>query len=196
MLLAVRRLGLDDSRDVLLQLAIAATKIDGPDPLPWLIEVLARGGDDKLIPHIVWQYLHPLLEKRSQDFLKLVRNYDLNQTPEIKLIVPRVTDRILARDSKATLMPAVPQPNPYESPTSSPAESTAGLDEQARIEQLEHRLNELERRINRSGLLSGNFAIRSLVVFGHAVLAYLVVAGVAYGLLAIFFFAMSKITAP
>ena len=44
-----------------LQVAIAARKIEGLDPLPVLVEVLANAGDDKLIPHIVWQNLHPLL---------------------------------------------------------------------------------------------------------------------------------------
>ena len=44
-----------------LQVAIAARKIEGLEPLPLLVEVLANAGDDKLIPHIVWQNLHPLL---------------------------------------------------------------------------------------------------------------------------------------
>src|SRR6185437_4480026 len=52
----------DPSADVLLQVAIAARKIEGVDPIPTLLEVLSVCGDDKLIPVIVWQNLHPLLE--------------------------------------------------------------------------------------------------------------------------------------
>ena len=90
----------DESPDVLLQLAIAATKLEKTDPLPLLVEVLANCGNDELIPHIAWQNLHPLLGQRSQDFLTLIRKYDLSQSPGIKQIMPRVTDRILARDNK------------------------------------------------------------------------------------------------
>jgi putative heme-binding domain-containing protein len=52
----------DPSRDVQLQVAIAARKVEGIDPMPVLLDVLSASGDDPLIPHIVWQNLHPLLE--------------------------------------------------------------------------------------------------------------------------------------
>jgi hypothetical protein len=86
----------DRSPDVLLQLAIAATKIDGLDPLPLLVEVIANSGDDKLIPHIVWQNLHPLLGDRSGEFLALIKMQDLAAAPNLKKLLPRVTERILA----------------------------------------------------------------------------------------------------
>jgi glucose/arabinose dehydrogenase len=86
----------DASPDVKLQVAIAARKIKGLEPLPLLVSVLANAGDDKLIPHIVWQNLHPLLETRSDDFLAEVKKYDLKQTPTLAKIMPRVTERILA----------------------------------------------------------------------------------------------------
>lgn len=92
----IASLATDSSPDVKLQVAIAARKIDGLDPLPVLVEVLAHSGDDKLIPHIVWQNLHPLLETRSADFLAEVKKYDLKQTPALAKIMPRVTERILA----------------------------------------------------------------------------------------------------
>ena len=79
-----------------LQVAIAACKIPRLDPLPVLVEVLANAGDDKLIPHIVWQNLHPLLETRSADFLAEIKKYDLKKTPSLAKIMPRVTERILA----------------------------------------------------------------------------------------------------
>ncbi|HZL88776.1 MAG TPA: HEAT repeat domain-containing protein, partial [Pirellulaceae bacterium] len=90
------KLAEDGSPDVKLQIAIASRKIDGVDPLPLLVKVAAHCGDDKLIPHIVWQNLHPLLETRSDDFLKEVKKYDLQKSPGLKVLMPRVTERILA----------------------------------------------------------------------------------------------------
>jgi putative membrane-bound dehydrogenase-like protein len=86
----------DSSPDVKLQLAIAARKIEGLDPLPVLVAVLASAGDDKLIPHIVWQNLHPLLATRADDFLTEVKKYDLKATPSLAKIMPRAIERIAA----------------------------------------------------------------------------------------------------
>ncbi|MCA9141652.1 MAG: hypothetical protein H6821_11825 [Planctomycetaceae bacterium] len=86
----------DESADVLLQVAIAAGKIEGVDPMPIWVEVLANSGDDELIPHVVWQNLHPTLSARSKDFLALVKKQDLQSSPNLKKIMPRVTEVILA----------------------------------------------------------------------------------------------------
>jgi glucose/arabinose dehydrogenase len=86
----------DGSADVLLQVAIAAGKIEGLDPLSTWVEVLANSGDDELIPHIVWQNLHPRLPERIEEFLALVKAQDLETSPNLKKILPRVTERILA----------------------------------------------------------------------------------------------------
>jgi hypothetical protein len=96
----IRRLGREGAPDVKLQVAIASRKIYNVDPLPVLVEVLAHAEGDKLIPHIVWQNLHPLLETRSDDFLKEVKKYDLKETPSLAKIMPRVTERILAAKKK------------------------------------------------------------------------------------------------
>jgi hypothetical protein len=86
----------DESVDVLLQVAIAAGKIEGLDPLSMWVEVLANSGNDELIPHIVWQNLHPTLAARAKEFLALVKTQDLQASPNLKKIMPRVTDVILA----------------------------------------------------------------------------------------------------
>jgi hypothetical protein len=86
----------DPSADVRLQLAIASRKVKGLDPLPVLVAVLASAGEDKLIPHIVWQNLHPLLATDSDKFLAEIKKYDLKETPNLAKIMPRVTERILA----------------------------------------------------------------------------------------------------
>lgn len=87
----------DAAPDVKLQVAIAARKLDGTDPLPLLLRVLVTCGDDRLIPHIVWQNLHPLLETRAPEFLQLVKKHDLKQTPNLAKLMPRITEKILAR---------------------------------------------------------------------------------------------------
>jgi putative membrane-bound dehydrogenase-like protein len=92
----IRKLGREGAPAVKLQVAIAARKIDGLDPLPVLVEVLAHAGDDRLIPHIVWQNLHPLLATRSADFLAEVKKYDLKATPSLAKIMPRAIERIAA----------------------------------------------------------------------------------------------------
>ncbi len=92
----LRKLAREGAPEVKLQVAIAARKIETVDPLPVLVEVLGNAGDDKLIPHIVWQNLHPLLTTRSDDFLAEVKKYDLKQTPNLAKILPRAIERIAA----------------------------------------------------------------------------------------------------
>jgi putative membrane-bound dehydrogenase-like protein len=86
----------DSSPDVRLQVAIAARNLPGVDPLPLLLDVLNNCGNDKLIPHIVWQNLHPLLEERSDDFLKQVAKLDLEKSANVLNLMPRIVDRVLA----------------------------------------------------------------------------------------------------
>ena len=81
-------------------MSIAAGKIKGLDPLPIWVEVLANSGDDELIPHIVWQNLHPQLPMRVKEFLTLVKTHDLKASPNLKKILPHVTERILANKNK------------------------------------------------------------------------------------------------
>lgn len=87
----------DQSPDVLLQLAIAANKIEGLEAIPTLVDVLEASGDDKLIPHIVWENLHPLLEEDAETFLALLDERGLDDLPELSKLMPRVIERILGR---------------------------------------------------------------------------------------------------
>ena len=68
----VAALARDPSPDVQLQVAIASRKIKNFDALPVLIDVLAHCGQDKLIPSIAWNNLHPLLETDSARFVSLI----------------------------------------------------------------------------------------------------------------------------
>jgi putative membrane-bound dehydrogenase-like protein len=83
--------------DVLLQIAIAARKLEGVDPLAILVDVLAAAPDDPIIPVIVWQNAHPLIAKDTQKFLALVKDRGLKLSPEF---TKRMTERILAARKK------------------------------------------------------------------------------------------------
>src|SRR5262249_55555637 len=85
----------DPSPDVQLQVAIATRRLKDIDPLPVLLDVLAHCGNDKLIPHIVWQNLHPLLEKKGREFLALIEKQNLQRAPGVARMLPRVVDRII-----------------------------------------------------------------------------------------------------
>lgn len=93
----LRSLAKDESPDVRLQAAIAAPKLSDFDPLPVLVDVLAHAGDDKLIPHIVWQNLHPMLETQPDAFLAELERIDFEKSPAVAAILPRAAERILAR---------------------------------------------------------------------------------------------------
>ncbi|HEV3261078.1 MAG TPA: PVC-type heme-binding CxxCH protein [Gemmataceae bacterium] len=87
----------DPSPDVQLQVAIAARKIEGIDPIPLLMRVLAASGRDRLIPAIVWQNLYPLLERDSSRFLAMVEVAELKGSPQLAGLMPRVIEFILAQ---------------------------------------------------------------------------------------------------
>jgi hypothetical protein len=95
--LLVEKAADDPSPDVKLQVAIAARKIEGIDSLAVLLRVLATCGDDKQIPCIVWQNLHPVLDQNSDRFLALVKEYDLKTTKNLAKIMPRVTEKLLSK---------------------------------------------------------------------------------------------------
>jgi putative heme-binding domain-containing protein len=85
------------SRDELLQLAIAAgTRAPADDKMGILLKVLSVCGDDKLIPHIVWQNLYPLLEERADEFVSAI-DTDATKKPAVASIIPRAMERMLSR---------------------------------------------------------------------------------------------------
>ena len=102
-----RSLATDASADVQLQVAITAGKEIGT-----LLHVLENCGEDKLIPQIVWQNLHPLLETRSAEFVEQLRKNNRLKSKGVMAILPRVIDRVLASkeastETLATLISAV-----------------------------------------------------------------------------------------
>jgi putative heme-binding domain-containing protein len=99
----------DPSPDVQLQVAIASRKIADCNALPVLAAVLARCGNDKVIPAIAWQNLHPLLESEGARFLNLLRTESsLGTPPALATLLPRIMERILhARHPDAATVAAL-----------------------------------------------------------------------------------------
>lgn len=89
----------DPSPQVLLQAVITVAKaLRSTDADPEsLALLLSQSTNDRLIPHIVWQNLHPLLETRADAFLKSIARRDLLSSPPVVALMPRVMDRILGR---------------------------------------------------------------------------------------------------
>jgi putative membrane-bound dehydrogenase-like protein len=85
----------DAAPEVLLQAAIAAPKLKGLDALPMLVNALSACGEDRMVPPIAWQNLHPLLETRAADFVRLAAAADLRRAPALARILPRAAARML-----------------------------------------------------------------------------------------------------
>jgi putative membrane-bound dehydrogenase-like protein len=97
----------DSSSQVRLQVAIAAAKQDSIATIPALVAVLDQAGEDPLVPRIVWQNLHPLLEKQTAEFVAEVEKLNAAESeslskPVIELL-PRAADRILSTGKPDTL---------------------------------------------------------------------------------------------
>jgi putative membrane-bound dehydrogenase-like protein len=86
----------DPSPDVRLQVAIAAAKLEGVEPVDVLVDVLAHSSGDPLIPRIVWQNLHPRLEGEGSRFVAAIAPEATRRAPAVGLIAPRALDRLLA----------------------------------------------------------------------------------------------------
>src|SRR5439155_23194446 len=97
----VAALARDPSPEVQLQVAIASRKIKGFDALPVLSDVLAHCGQDKLIPSIAWNNLHPLLETDAARFVSWIvsqgrparpARIQKNLSPALAALAPRVVE--------------------------------------------------------------------------------------------------------
>jgi putative heme-binding domain-containing protein len=87
----------DPLPDVQLQAVIAmGKKIDGVGLVTFLVDVASRCGNDKLIPHIIWQRLHPLLEEDAATFVYAVARARVISAPALAEIIPRAMERMLA----------------------------------------------------------------------------------------------------
>jgi putative membrane-bound dehydrogenase-like protein len=96
LLTKVRSLAGDPSPDVRLQVAITIGRSSVQDErISTLLRVLAASGDDKLIPHVVWQNLYPRLPGQAGALVEALRNVR-PQSPGLLQIVPRSLERLIA----------------------------------------------------------------------------------------------------
>ncbi len=96
----VAALAADPAPTVRLQVAIAARKIPALDPLKVLAAVLVHHANDPVIPHIVWQNVHPLLDEQGEEFLRLVHAGAKQRLPVLRDMTPLLVERLLANKRK------------------------------------------------------------------------------------------------
>ena len=94
----------DPSPDVRLQVAITAGKLDGVDPLPLLLDVLRSSPDDRLIEHVVWQNVHPLLDDHGAEFFELLAQDEHRRAPGMTNIVSQAIDRVVFGGDPGSIM--------------------------------------------------------------------------------------------
>ncbi|MCS6850693.1 MAG: hypothetical protein NZ700_05930, partial [Gemmataceae bacterium] len=97
----LRKYAADPAPEVQLQVAIAARKLPGVEPIPVLLDVLAHCGSDRLIPRIVWQNLHPLLESQPDALLRALAEVDWQKAHNIADLMPRIVDRLVGAKNLA-----------------------------------------------------------------------------------------------
>jgi HEAT repeat protein len=83
----------DTSPDVLLQVAIAAGKLKSIDAVAVWVQVLSHSGNDKLIPRIVWQNLHPRLPAQTDRLLSLAEKVDLEKASGLAELLTHVAEK-------------------------------------------------------------------------------------------------------
>ncbi len=96
----IANMWMGDKPDVALQWIVTISKWP-----KWLDELKVRGltdillehGNDKLISHIVWQNLHPLLEENPAPFLAVAKHPEFLRSPHAAEFLPRAAERILGR---------------------------------------------------------------------------------------------------
>jgi putative heme-binding domain-containing protein len=84
----------DAEPDVRLQVAIAARKIE-VDPVALLVEVLTHSGDDRLIPHIVWNNLQPSFETHGAEIAQRLAAAGFERNAACSEFLPRTFERLL-----------------------------------------------------------------------------------------------------
>jgi putative membrane-bound dehydrogenase-like protein len=80
--------------EVRLQVAIAAHKLEGIDPLPVLLTVQKSSFHDPLIARIVWQNLLPLIEDRQAELAMKIEERK-GSGPGLSKLIPRTIERLL-----------------------------------------------------------------------------------------------------
>ena len=92
----VLRMTDDPAPDVRLQVAIAAGRWGGDDALRVLLEVLAAGPAEPLVPQVIWQNLHPRLDDEASRFVELLADSRLRGATAESGVLARLVPRLVA----------------------------------------------------------------------------------------------------
>ncbi len=89
----------DSPPSVKLQSVMSLAKLPtaAPKVVEGLLWHLSTSGNDLLIPRIVWQNLHPRLERQASDLVSVLQARDFLDAKPVADLMPRIVDRILAR---------------------------------------------------------------------------------------------------
>ncbi len=98
-MLKLVELAADPAPDVRLQVAIAARKLPEIGGAGLLLQALVHSGDDRLMPHIVWQNLQSLVEEDSGQILQALEDRKIGQSPGFQALTPLLMERLLARQN-------------------------------------------------------------------------------------------------
>lgn len=93
------RLVRDPSPEVALQAAVACRKVGVTDTTALLLEAVSAHSDDRVIPAVVWQNLHPLIEANPERVYELLTDGDSRRAKALAVLGPRVVDRLMGTGS-------------------------------------------------------------------------------------------------
>ncbi len=85
--------------EVRLQRTISLSKIKTTPRMhiAALLTSLSESGADTMLPRIIWQQLHPLLEDNAALCVAMLHDETILRSPPVISLMPRIVDRILAR---------------------------------------------------------------------------------------------------
>lgn len=96
----------DPNPRVAAQVAIVSRKLPGADPAAILGKLAIRGEDDPILPHIVWENLHPHLPGRGEAFLSRAMSGAWKDSPIFGRLLPRLGE-LLEPKSAGRLLDAL-----------------------------------------------------------------------------------------
>lgn len=84
---------------IALQVVVGLGKLPTTSPriLDGFLWFLSSTSGDKLLPHVVWQNLHPRLETQADEFVEVLKQGSHLNSKPVADLMPRVAERILGR---------------------------------------------------------------------------------------------------
>lgn len=87
--------GMDDDAAVRLAVAIASGRIDHASSFDLLRAVMSHPDEDRLIPHIVWENIHPRIHTDAAPLAEFLETADLAEQPIANALAHRAVELVL-----------------------------------------------------------------------------------------------------